>query len=183
MENASKALIIVGAVLIAILLIGFGVMIMNNSTSQVSPDALNSQAAQTHNAQFNNYTGKTISAQQVKTLMNIITTNNVTGATADEPQRVYVYFVPEGTNKDKVIGNTEGYYDPAQISSATRNGFTYTVEVKNSNAAEVTDKETTDYTGTKPGGKDDKDAASYYTNGYLRVIHITENKRGSSAST
>ncbi len=175
MENASKALIIVGAVLIAILLIGFGVMIMNNSTSQVSPDALNSQAAQTHNAQFNNYTGKTITAQQVKTLMNIVTTNNVTGATADEPQKVYVYFTPEGTNS---TDKTAGYKDPAKISSAVRNGYTYTVEVNNSNAYAVQADETTNEATLQPSDKGDATAASYYTNGYLRVITITENPRG-----
>ena len=128
MENASKALIIVGAVLIAILLIGFGVMIMNNSTSQVSPDALNSQAAQTHNAQFNNYTGKTNSAAQIKQLMNIITSNNVTGKTADTPQKVYVYYIPQSTTKTGGKAADTGFYDPAKLSSTVRNGYTYTVD-------------------------------------------------------
>ena len=178
MENASKALIIVGAVLIAILLIGFGVMIMNNSTSQVSPDALNSQAAQTHNAQFNNYTGKTITAQQVKTLMNIVTTNNVTGATADEPQKVFVYF-------QSADSSTGEFKDPAKIASSVRNGYTYTVEVKNSNAKAIEASDITeDNNNTKPSdGSDIEKAASYYSNGYLRVISIVENKRGTTSTT
>ncbi len=182
MENASKALIIVGAVLIAILLIGFGVMILNNSTSQVSPDALNSQAAQTHNAQFNNYTGKTITAQQVKTLMNVITTNNVTGKTADTPQKVYVYYTPASATTSTSTSDKEaikeGYNDPARISAAVRNGYTYTVEINNSNAVDVTDKEVTDES-TAPSDKNDTSAASYYSNGYIRVICITENSRSS----
>jgi len=182
MENASKALIIVGAVLIAILLIGFGVMIMNNSTSQVSPDALNSQAAQTHNSQFNNYTGKTITAQQVKTLMNIITTNNVTGATADEPQKVYVFY--KGL-KDETSGK---FVDPSKVSSYARNGYTYTVAVNNSKAIDVNDKEIDKENKlVEPSDKgDNEEAASYYSNGYLRCIVITENSRsgsGSGAST
>lgn len=181
MENASKALIIVGAVLIAILLIGFGVMIMNNSTSQVSPDALNSQAAQTHNAQFNNYTGKTNSAAQIKQLMNIITSNNVTGKTADTPQKVYVYYIPQSTTTTGGKAAETGFYDPAKLSSTVRNGYTYTVEINNSNAVDVTNEDIQNEGDTPNDAKDEK-TPSYYANGYLRTIVITENARGKGGS-
>lgn len=181
MENASKALIIVGAVLIAILLIGFGVMIMNNSTSQVSPDALNSQAAQTHNAQFNNYTGKANSAAQIKQLMNIITSNNVTGKTADTPQKVYVYYIPQKTTTTGGKAADEGFYDPAKLSSTVRNGYTYTVEISNSNAVDVTNEDIQDEKEEPKNSKKDE-TESYYVNGYLRTIVVRENARGTSGS-
>ena len=147
---------------------------MNNSTSQVSPDALNSQAAQTHNAQFNNYTGKTITAQQVKTLMNIVTTNNVTGATADEPQKVYVFYTVAGASS----GN---FLDPNAISAQIRNGYTYNVAVTNQNAMEVNPDEITNLAGAEPSDSaQGANARSYYTNGYIRCIVITENARVNS---
>ena len=183
MENASKALIIVGAVLIAILLIGFGVMIMNNSTSQVSPDALNSQAAQTHNAQFNNYTGKTNSAAQIKQLMNIITSNNVTGKTADTPQKVYVYYIPQKTTSTGGKAATEEFYDPAKLSSVVRNGYTYTVEINNSNAVDVTNEGIQDEGATPKTNENKDETPSYYVNGYLRTIVIRENARGTGGSS
>lgn len=170
MENASKALIIVGAVLIAILLIGFGVMIMNNSTSQVNPDALNSQAAQAHNSAFTNYTGATVKAQQVKSLLNNITTNNVTGRTADTPQKVYVYYT--------VAGQASGsFQDPSRISAAIRNGYTYNVNIDNQNAAEISDNDVTDTGAIPSDSAQGAGAASYYSNGYVRCIVITENAR------
>lgn len=167
MENASKALIIVGAVLIAILLIGFGVMIMNNSTSQVDTSVLNSQAAQAHNNQFTNYTGDKITYQQVKTLMNNIISNNVTGATADTPQQVYVKYTDQkGTYKDT-------FTDPSNVAKAVRAGYTYDVKIENQKAVSV---DNITGLGTVEPQDDPKDAC-YYSNGYIRIITISENAR------
>ncbi len=173
MENASKALIIVGAVLIAILLIGFGVMIMNNSTSQVNPDVLNSQAAQAHNSQFTNYTGDKMKASQVKALMNNVITNNVTGKTADTPQQIYVkYGAVNGTTV-----NTATFMDPSAVSSAVRNGYTYTVKIENQQAVDI---ETVDASlGAEPADSNHK-SECYYSNGYIRIITITENLRSAT---
>ena len=54
MENASKALIIAGAILISILLISVGIIIMNAINDPVSKgaDAATSQATQIFNSQF-----------------------------------------------------------------------------------------------------------------------------------
>ena len=59
MENASKALIIAGAILISILLISVGVMVMN-SASDVTGQAgetMGGAAVQSFNAEFLNYEG------------------------------------------------------------------------------------------------------------------------------
>ena len=59
MENASKALIIAGAILISILLISVGIMVMN-STDQVTggmQQEMDSTAIQTFNSKFDNYIG------------------------------------------------------------------------------------------------------------------------------
>ena len=72
MENSSKALIIAGAILIAILLISVGIMVMNSVNKpidQVASEA-NSQDAQMYNAKFVNYAGKDKSAAQIRKLIN-----------------------------------------------------------------------------------------------------------------
>ena len=59
MENASKALIIAGAILISILLISVGVMVMNSAgdvTGQAG-ESMQSAAIQSFNADFLNYEG------------------------------------------------------------------------------------------------------------------------------
>ncbi len=59
MENASKALIIAGAILIAILLISIGVILINSGRDITSTGTagMNSQKIQSFNAQFTPYEG------------------------------------------------------------------------------------------------------------------------------
>jgi len=74
MENASKALLIAGAILIVIILIGIGVAVIN-STSNIQDQAgstADSMAAQTFNSRFTAYEGKGISASQVKSLISLV---------------------------------------------------------------------------------------------------------------
>ena len=77
MENATKALMIAGAVLIAILIIGVGMMIYNSA--QGSIEGATSQVAQQELDIFNNgfvqYEGKR-SGSQVKALMSSVINNN-----------------------------------------------------------------------------------------------------------
>ena len=60
MENASKALIIAGAILIAILLIGIGVGLINalNNPMDIATGQLDEQAKKMINSKFENYAGK-----------------------------------------------------------------------------------------------------------------------------
>ena len=80
MENASKALIIAGAILIAILLISVGIMVMNSVNKpldEVTSEA-DSQSAQMFNSKFANYAGSGKSTKEVYSLINtvIATTQN-----------------------------------------------------------------------------------------------------------
>ena len=92
MENASKALIIAGAILISILIIGLGVFIYQQAQSTVSKANLNSQEAQAQNQQFENYFGNKVSAQEVKQLCTTVRSNNITGETAGETKKVWLVF-------------------------------------------------------------------------------------------
>lgn len=72
MENASKALIIAGAVLISILLISVGVLIMNSvdPMTEATGQQSESMAIQTFNAQFTQYEGDDVPGSQVRTLIS-----------------------------------------------------------------------------------------------------------------
>jgi len=75
MENASKALIIAGAILLSILIIGLGMAVYNNATSSTKSANLDAQELQAHNSQFLAYEGKQ-KGSTVKSLITTIKNNN-----------------------------------------------------------------------------------------------------------
>lgn len=78
MENATKALIIAGAVLISILLISVGIMVFNAANDPIN-QAQNSseqQAVQMFNESFTSYLGQEITGQQAKSLLSTIIASN-----------------------------------------------------------------------------------------------------------
>ena len=75
MENASKALIIAGAILLSILIIGLGMAVFNNANSTQGKADLSSTEISAHNGNFEAYKGR-IKGQQLRTLLNMINKNN-----------------------------------------------------------------------------------------------------------
>ena len=80
MENASKALIIAGAILISILLISVGVLIMNSTgnTQKSVEDNANTIAIRTFNSNFTQYEGENQSASQIRALKSAVNSSNAT---------------------------------------------------------------------------------------------------------
>ena len=79
MENASKALIIAGAILVSILIIGLGMTLYNNAAGTVNRANLDSTAVQQYNAEFTLYDGETnIKGSSIKVLIKNILTHNRT---------------------------------------------------------------------------------------------------------
>lgn len=83
MENASKALLIAGSVLIVILLIAVGVRIFNSThgTAESVETTMSATEIATFNNKFIAYAGKKKSAAQAKALANVVIANNATNAT------------------------------------------------------------------------------------------------------
>lgn len=81
MENASKALLIAGAILICIVLISVGMLVLNSTTDVTDQvgDITTSQAAQSFNSNFTGYAG-TQKGSSVRQLLGAIATNNDTNA-------------------------------------------------------------------------------------------------------
>ena len=77
MENASKALIIAGAILLAILIISLGILIYNQASSVVQSNAMSQVEIQQFNQQFTQYEGPSVKGSTVRALYQAVLANNV----------------------------------------------------------------------------------------------------------
>ena len=75
MENASKALIIAGAILISILLISLGIIIYNQASDALSGSGMSDIEIQNFNQKFLQFEG-TKNGAQLKTLVQNVRVNN-----------------------------------------------------------------------------------------------------------
>lgn len=76
MENASKALIIAGAILLAIVIISLGLVVVNNSRSAINSGDMTEQEIQTFNSKFTPFEGGNIGGTNVKTLLQTAAAHN-----------------------------------------------------------------------------------------------------------
>jgi len=77
MENASKALIIAGAILLAILIIGLGMLIFNQARDTVSQANLDQETITAFNSKFDTYIGDNVKGTTVKQLIATVRDNNL----------------------------------------------------------------------------------------------------------
>ncbi len=80
MENASKALIIAGAILLSILIIGLGMMIFNQARDAMDTSAIDQLQVQQYNADFVDYAGTAVKGSTVRTLWDKVQSHNRTYA-------------------------------------------------------------------------------------------------------
>ncbi len=102
MENASKALIIAGAILISILLISVGVLVMNsiNPMKDSAQKRSEAMASESFNAQFTSYEGEQ-SGSQVRAMFSAVNASN-----AANPDHQVKVVKDDGTTE---IKNASGY--------------------------------------------------------------------------
>lgn len=100
MENASKALIIAGAILISIILISIGIMVINNAQIVIdqSGKALDRQAIETFNAPYVTYAGRQ-RGSTIKTLAQSIIANNAT----DPDNKIVVKYLNSEIEPSQVL--------------------------------------------------------------------------------
>ena len=153
MENASKALIIAGAILVSILIVGLGVIIYNNVSGIASGTNLDSQEITAHNSPFEGYFGDYVSGSNVKALLTQVQANNSAANRNDEVVGNYIYVVDgDGT---------------AITSSSIKTGKMYYVRLPEADNPET-------YTDEEKAG------SSYWSNGFLKTIEIVENTGNNS---
>lgn len=126
MENASKALIIAGAILISILLISVGVLIMN-STGGITgsmKSSSDSMAMQAFNSQFSSYIGTSISASQVKSLLSTIISSNA----SDDNHIIKVTTSGTGFASGAAKREVSTAADISAINKGVKSTYKFTVE-------------------------------------------------------
>lgn len=102
MENATKALLIAAAVLVAILIISFGLVIYNKSTTATDSADLTATQIQAQNEKFAKYEGENQRGSVVNALLETVLTNNTT-ATSEGAKVTVNGAVTLGTS-DRSIG-------------------------------------------------------------------------------
>lgn len=104
MENASKALIIAGAILLAILLISLGIMIFNQAQDTVNNSGMSQAEITAFNNKFLKYEGKGKTGSEVKALLSEVIANN--GDENNSHRMISAVFQPAGTvNKTTIIAS------------------------------------------------------------------------------
>ena len=98
MENASKALIIAGAILLAILIISL--VVNNNAMSEVDINSFNQK--------FIQYTGTNVRGAQVNSLLNQIQMSNVTYQDDESRQVTVTVSATKWNGTDKPSGDLVG---------------------------------------------------------------------------
>lgn len=79
MENATKALLIAAAVLVAILIISLGLVVYNMAEESVNNNSsLSAQEIQAFNDQFTQYEGDNVRGTRVNSLLKTALNNNIT---------------------------------------------------------------------------------------------------------
>lgn len=128
MENASKALIIAGAILISILLISVGIIVINAINDPVSQagSSAESQAIQIFNSKFEAYTGSEEDYNAAKSMLTTVTSvNGSSDIQSEKIPRVGLDGITtvRDLNKSDTYtieardDNEDGYYDTVTIQA------------------------------------------------------------------
>jgi hypothetical protein len=124
LENASKALIIAGAILLAILIVGLGVYIYRQAAGVIDTGTMDQLVVSQFNAQFEPYLGNNVSGSNVKQLIKIIKASNrakedlpVTFKVDTQPDNDSSTIKSGNTYKIESFGNNAGYIEKITIKT------------------------------------------------------------------
>ena len=133
MENASKALIIAGAILLALLIISLGVMIFNTMSNSVkSNTSLDQQTISAFNSKLEIYIGETKSGSQVNTLRQLAISINNNAVVSDELYKTVKLSITKKGESNQIMtqyNSTDKRVDINPIKADT--GKFYKVEIVN----------------------------------------------------
>ena len=126
MENASKALIIAGAILLAILLISLGIMIFNQAQDTVNNSGMSQAEITAFNNKFLKYEGKGKKTSDIKMLANEVLVSNAEESNAS--RLIIVWNITKGTSIVK-LDDKSAIKDKSLIDmSSIEKDKTYTVK-------------------------------------------------------
>lgn len=90
MENASKALIIAGAILLSILLISLGILIYNNAKGTVDDADMSEYQIQVFNEKFSSFIGENKTSYDIKDLIQTAYEVRTSGESSTGMKTLYV---------------------------------------------------------------------------------------------
>ena len=97
MENASKALIIAGAILLSILIISLGIMIFRQASGVINNNAMDELEVTQFNQRFEQYFGDNVRGANVNALISAVDSNNRTYA--DDDSKIVKIYNGSGTTE------------------------------------------------------------------------------------
>ncbi len=118
MENASKALIIAGAILLAILIISLGIMIYGQARGVINDSAMSELEIKQFNEKFTQYEGDRVRGATVNSLIQTVIAHN--GALDDDSRGVAITSV----NANPAITVNAG---ETTVTNKAKTGRTYSV--------------------------------------------------------
>lgn len=124
MENATKALLIAAAVLVAILLISLGIGVFTSASEQMGDMDLSGYQIQEHNNKFTPYVGDSVSASDVNALLTTLFNHNLT----QEDSSTRVKISASGNGIDSTLASVETTNAPTQSYKRVSTGYRYKVE-------------------------------------------------------
>lgn len=120
MENASKALLIAGAILLAILLISLGIMILNQGQDVINNSGMTQAELQTYNSKFTKYEPE-VKGSLARSLVQEVIANN-----SDENNKSAGRIISVTIDGSKLEGDNI-------VSSGIKNTATYTITCQYTN--------------------------------------------------
>ena len=122
MENATKALLIAAAILIAILIISLGLVVYNMASETVQGISLNDTEVKAFNDKWTHYTGESVSGTTVNALISDVFTNNMT---ADNAKQITLT-IDKAINDEELTVEPHQQDTPAKVPTGNRYKVTVT---------------------------------------------------------
>ena len=124
MENASKALIIAGAILLSILLVSVGMMVYRNAKNNIGSGNIDKQDIEAFNLEWENYEGTGKTADEVRGMVQAVIASNAAESKNGKARYISVQNTAFTDTKFKTSGTK-----PAVQSASVNNATTYTISL------------------------------------------------------
>lgn len=139
MENASKALIIAGAILLAILLISLGIFIFNQAQDTINNSGMSQAEKTAFNQKFTKYEGNR-KGSEVRSLIQEVMAANSDENNQDANINITVYLDDKAVQGSSGLKNTTTYSVGVFYS---KSGYVDEVQIVTGKDKTLTEKDTT----------------------------------------
>ncbi len=147
MDNASKALVMAGAILIAVMLISLGVYLFNVAKGQAEGTGQQLQTFQveSYNSRYTSYFGKNKSLAEVQSLVSLVNSHNHNQTevnTYGGMVTISATNIVNGTNNSTYYANgnnarSSGFYEIYQTGTDSQTGCINEITIAYSNARQA----------------------------------------------